>query len=91
MPGMNTANAIEPRIKAIRVTDELIIADLVDGRIISVPLVWSWRLTEATPEQREHYEFIGDGQGIHWPDLDEDTSAEGMLIGGPAPRPTQSD
>ena len=86
---MNTVNNIEPRIKAIRVTDDLIIADLVDGRTISVPLEWSWRLAEATPEQRNHYEFIGDGQGIHWPDVDEDISAEGMLTGGPAPRPKQ--
>lgn len=84
---MSIVNNIEPRIKAIRVTDDLIIADLVDGRTISVPLAWSWRLSEATPEQRNHYEFIGDGHGIHWPEVDEDISAEGMLTGGPAPRP----
>ena len=81
---MNTANNTEPRIKAIRITEELIIADLVDGRTISVPLVWSWRLADATPAQRENYEFIGDGQGVHWPDIDEDISAEGMLMGVPA-------
>ena len=86
---MNTVNNIEPRIKAIQVTDDLIIADLVDGRTISVPLAWSWRLSEATLEQRNHYEFIGDGQGVHWPEIDEDISAEGMLIGGPAPRSKQ--
>ena len=83
------ANNMEPRIKSIQVTDDMIIADLVDGRTISVPLAWSWRLSEAMPEQRNHYEFIGDGHGIHWPDVDEDISAEGMLTGGPAPRPKQ--
>ncbi len=80
----------EVRIKAVSVTDDGITAYLVDGRIISVPLVWSWRLSEATPEQRSHYEIIGDGQGVHWPDIDEDISAEGMLYGMPAQRPAKS-
>ena len=87
---MNTVNNIEPRIKAIRITQELITADLVDGRIISVPLAWSWRLSDATSEQRENYEFIGEGQGVHWPDIDEDISANGMLSGTPARPPKQS-
>ena len=81
---MNTVNNTEPPIKTIKITEELIIADLVDGRTISVPLVWSWRLADATPVQRENYEFIGDRQGVHWPDIDEDISAEGMLTGVPA-------
>lgn len=84
---MNTANNIEPRIKSIQVTDTLITADLLDGRTISVPLTWSWRLSGATPEQRKNYKLIGDGQGVHWPDIDEDISAEGMLTGGPARPP----
>ncbi|RMF02959.1 MAG: DUF2442 domain-containing protein [Chloroflexi bacterium] len=84
---MNTANRPESRIKDVRVTEDTITANLVDGRTISVPLVWSWRLAEATPEQRANYEIIGDGQGVHWPDIDEDISAEGMLHGTPAPRP----
>lgn len=79
----------EPRIKNVEITDALIIADLVDGRTISVPLAWSWRLSEATAEQRAHFEIIGDGQGVHWPDVDEDLSAQGMLTGSPAPRPPQ--
>jgi hypothetical protein len=79
---------IEPRIRDIRVTEEQITAYLVDGRTISVPLAWSWRLSDATPDQRSHFEIIGDGQGIHWPDIDEDISAEGMLYGVPARRPT---
>ena len=77
----------DPRIKAVEVSEELITAHLVDGRIISVPLVWSWRLSSATPTQRAHYEIIGDGHGVHWPDLDEDISAEGMLTGTPARPP----
>ena len=84
---MNTANNSEPRIKRVRVTKDEIIADLVDGRVISVPLVWSWRLSEATPKQRATFRLIGDGQGIHWPEIDEDLSAEGMLHGIPARRP----
>jgi hypothetical protein len=52
-----------------------------------VPLAWSWRLSEATPQQRSNFEIIGEGQGIHWPEIDEDISAEGMLYGIPARRP----
>ncbi len=79
--------ASNPRIKSIEVSDEMITARLADGRIISVPLAWSWRLATATPAQRAHYEIIGDGHGVHWPDVDEDISAEGMLTGDPARRP----
>ncbi len=85
---MNTAVKIqEVRIKDIKVTEDTITAQLVDGRTISVPLAWSWRLSEATPKQRANWRIIGDGQGVHWPDIDEDISAEGMLYGIPAPRP----
>src|SRR5437867_10167827 len=85
---MNTAANSEPRIKSVRVTSDEIIADLVDGRVISVPLAWSWRLSEATPKQRAKFRLIGTGQGIHWPEVDEDISVEGMLHGSPAARPT---
>lgn len=78
----------DPQISTGDVTDEFVTAHLVDGRVISVPLGWSWRLERATPEQRRRYEIIGDGEGVHWPDVDEDLSAEGMLNGSPAPRPT---
>jgi hypothetical protein len=78
---------IEPRLLDIQVTEDEIIARLVDGRTISVPLAWSWRLSEATLEQRQNFEIIGEGHGIHWPDIDEDISAEGMLCGSPARRP----
>jgi hypothetical protein len=83
---MSTAVSVESRIASVEVSDEAIIARLVDGRVISVPLAWSWRLSEATPAQRRNWELIGDGHGVHWPDIDEDISAEGMLNGTPAPR-----
>ena len=53
----------DPRILTVEVTDDLIIAHLADGRTISVPLAWSWRLSNATPAQRQHFEIIGTGQG----------------------------
>jgi hypothetical protein len=77
----------DPRIQRVRVTKDQIIADLVDGRVISVPLAWSWRLSEATPVQRANFRLIGTGQGVHWPDVDEDISVEGLLHGTPARRP----
>jgi len=84
---MSTAISIEPRVKAVSVADDRITFELIDGRTISVPLAWSWRLSNATEEQRVHYEIIGDGQGVHWPEIDEDLSAQGMLTGMPARRP----
>ena len=78
---------LEPRIREVSVTDDEIIVRLADGRTVSVPLAWSWRLSDATPAQRAHFEILGDGQGIHWPDVDEDLSAQGFLTGGPARRP----
>ena len=81
---MATAISVEPRIKTVSVTADEITVQLADGRTVSVPLAWSWRLSEATPKQRTHFEIIGDGQGVHWPDIDEDLSAQGMLTGVPA-------
>jgi len=84
---MNIAvSEIEPRVLNVQVSEDEISAFLVDGRRISVPLAWSWRLSEATPEQRQNFQVIGEGEGIHWPDLDEDISIEGMLKGVPAKR-----
>jgi hypothetical protein len=54
-----------------------------------VPVAWSWRLSDATPEQRNNFEIIGTGEGVHWPDIDEDISATGMLHGVPARPPKQ--
>ena len=84
---MSTAVSVESRIDRLEVTNETITAHLVDGRVISVPLAWSWRLSEATPAQRANWTLIGDGHGVHWPDVDEDLSADGILNGVPARRP----
>ena len=81
---MSTAASSDPRIMTIEVTDDSITARLADGRTVSVPLAWSWRLSEATREQRNNFEIIGTGEGVHWPDVDEDISARGMLQGVPA-------
>jgi len=74
------------RIKHVRFTDDLLTVDLLDGRTISVPLVWYPRLLAATPEQRANWRLAGGGFGIHWPDVDEDLTTEGLLRGAPAPR-----
>jgi hypothetical protein len=84
---MNTVANSDPSILRVRVTRDEIIADLADGRVISVPLAWSWRLYEATAAQRANFRLIGTGQGVHWPDVDEDISVEGLLHGAPAHRP----
>lgn len=84
---MSTVARSDARIKSIDISEEMITARLADGRIISVPLAWSWRLSAATPAQRANYEIIGDGHGVHWPDVDEDISAAGMLGGDPASPP----
>ena len=84
---MSTATQSEPRIASVKVTNKAIVAHLTDGRIVSVPLKWSWRLSDATPRERARWEIIGEGQGIHWPDVDEDVSLNGMLRGIPAKRP----
>ena len=87
---MNTVvNVTEPRFRDVQITEDKIIAHLIDGRTISVPLIWSWRLSEASEAERQHFDILGDGQGIHWPDIDEDISVEGMLHGTPAYRPNK--
>jgi Protein of unknown function (DUF2442) len=86
---MNTAATNEPKIVSLNVTSESISAELSDGRTVSVPLAWSWRLSDATTDQRKNFEIIGSGEGVHWPDIDEDISARGMLQGIPARPPLQ--
>ena len=77
-----TAIQIEvPYAVDARVTDDTLSVDLNDGRTISVPLVWYPRLVEASPEEREHWRLIGGGEGLHWEELDEDISIEGLLAG----------
>lgn len=75
----------DERVQDVRVTDDLLIVALADGRTISVPLAWYPRLRNATPSQRANWTLAGAGFGIHWPDLDEDLTTEGLLRGCPAP------
>jgi hypothetical protein len=76
----------DERVKTVYFTEETITVDLMDGRVISVPLTWYPRLLNATSEQREQWEVCGGGYGIHWEEIDEDLSTEGMLRGAPDPR-----
>lgn len=78
----------DERVKNVSFTEESVSVDLMDGRTITVPLVWYPKLFNATPEQREKWEVCGGGYGIHWEAIDEDLSTEGMLRGAPAPRAT---
>jgi hypothetical protein len=68
----------------VTVTDDSLTVDLVDGRTLSVPLAWYPRLVHGTPQERDNWRLIGDGEGIHWLDLDEDLSVEGLLLGRPS-------
>jgi hypothetical protein len=65
----------------VSVTDDALIADLADGRTITVPLAWFPRLARGTPAERNNWRLIAGGEGIHWPDLDEDISVESLLAG----------
>ena len=78
-----TTLAVELHPQAYKVvcTDEILIVELVDGRTISAPLVWFPSLCSATKEQRNNWELLGAGEGIHWPDIDEDLSVAGLLEG----------
>ena len=84
---MNTVGDDYPRIVGVEVTERWITATFTDDRRISLPLAWSWRLERATPEQRARWELIAEGEGVHWPEIDEDLSARGFFVGTPAPRP----
>jgi len=70
-----------PLAQNVEFTDDDLIVSLVDGRKVTVPLVWFPRLAGATKAQLENYELLGDGEGIHWPEMDEDLSVAGMLRG----------
>ncbi len=85
-----SAPASDLRVRDVRIDDDRLTVELMDGRGIAVPLAWYPRLFEATPAQRQNWEVAGGGYGIHWPDVDEDLSTEGLLRGAPAPRPQGS-
>jgi hypothetical protein len=76
----------DERVADVRCNADSLVVDLMDGRTISVPLAWYPRLLAATPEQRSRWEKAGAGFGIHWPEIDEDLSTEGLLRGAPAPK-----
>ncbi len=78
---VSTTEINVPEAMTVSVTEAVLAVQLSDGRDISVPLSWYPRLVHATPEERVHWELIGGGQGIHWPDLDEDISVEMLLAG----------
>ena len=78
-------------MKDVRFTEDTMAVDLLDGRTIIVPLAWYPRLLDATPDQRRNWKVSGAGYGIHWPDVDEDLSSEGLLRGAPAaPEPVRT-
>jgi hypothetical protein len=83
MPSL--APAADTRIKSVAVGDDQLTVGLYDGRTISVPIAWYPRLANATAAERARFEIAGGGYGIHWSDLDEDLSSEGLLRGAPAP------
>jgi hypothetical protein len=73
-----------PNAENVSTTEDTLTVDLNDGRTISVPLSWFPRLVQASPEERNNWRLIGQGQGIHWEDIDEDISVEGLLAGKPS-------
>lgn len=75
---MNTS-ALEARAQEVAITRTQVTVRLKDGRTVSVPLTWFPKLLNAKPKQRAKFELIGDGEGIHWPDIDEDLSVAGLL------------
>lgn len=85
--GILAPNADE-RVKDVRITDDTLSVDLMDGRTITVPLAWYPRLAKASPAERARWEVSGAGYGIHWPQIDEDLSTEGLLRDAPAPAAT---
>jgi len=80
-----SAVAIDPRVANVTVTEEALIVTLSDGRQIRAPLSWFPRLAAASPAARQVWELAGAGHGIHWPEIDEDLSVDGLLKGFPAP------
>ena len=71
----------QARAQRVSLTDDTLVVELVDGRTITVPLTWYPRLAHGTPAERADWRFIGEGEGLHWPKLDEDISVEGLLAG----------
>jgi hypothetical protein len=85
------ALAADERVADVTVTKDTLTVALRDGRTISVPLAWYPRLLDATTAQRKNWRIAGGGYGIHWPEIDEDLSTEGLLRGAPDPRASRTD
>jgi hypothetical protein len=83
---MSTSRSESPSARAVvvKVSRQALAVDLADGRTLVVPLTWFPRLLHGTPTERSHWRLIGGGEGVHWPDLDEDISVEGLLAGLPS-------
>jgi len=79
-----SAKPADIRVRDVRLDAERLTVDLMDGRSIAVPLAWYPRLLAAMPGQRANWQIAGGGYGIHWPDIDEDLSTDGLLRGAPA-------
>lgn len=80
----STVETQVPSAKSAQVNDDTLSVELSDGRTISVPVAWYPRLSHGTSKERDHWRLIGNGRGIHWPDLDEDISVENLLAGQPS-------
>ena len=87
MASLARTDAADTRVKSVSIDADRLTVELMDGRAISAPLAWYPRLSRASPEQRARWKIAGGGYGLHWPDLDEDLSTEGLLRGAPAPAP----
>ena len=87
---VSTLEVSVPEAETVKVSGDTLTAELSAGRTISVPLDWYPRLTHATPEERDNWRLIGGGEGIHWPDLDEDISVEGLIAGRPSAESQES-
>lgn len=73
-----------PEAQDVTVTEDTLVIELTDGRTVSAPIAWYPRLLHGTPDERNNWRLIGKGEGIHWPDLDEDISVENILLGKPS-------
>lgn len=84
------ATVADERVVDVETTEDELKVRLMDGRTITVPLVWYPRLLHATEERRKNWEIAGAGYGIHWEEIDQDLSTEGLLRGAPAPAPVMA-